>query len=161
MNLKIRLKHKGVPLPTYATSGAGCFDIRADSCDDLDEKVWYEADGEKWQVTIDKNESVIFGTGLFFEVPQGKVLLVFSRSGHGFNYNIRLANCVGIIDSDYRGELKVKLTNDDPDSYFEVNKGDRIAQAMLVDSNQVQFEIVEELSETDRGTGGLGSTGVN
>ena len=68
---------------------------------------------------------------------------------------------MGVIDSDYRGELKVKLTNDDPDSYFEVNKGDRIAQAMLVDSNQVQFEIVEELSETDRGTGGLGSTGVN
>lgn len=159
--MKLKLKHKDVQLPTYSTSGAGCFDIRADSCDDLDEKVWYDSDKETWQVTIDKNESVIFGTGLFFEIPQGKVLLVFSRSGHGFNQNIRLANCVGVIDSDYRGELKVKLTNDDPDSYFDVNKGDRIAQAMLVDSNQVQFEIVEELSETDRGVGGLGSTGVN
>lgn len=158
--MKLKLKHKDVQLPTYATSGAGCFDIRADSCD-LDENVWYTADKETWHFTIDKNESVILGTGLFFEVPQGKVLLVFSRSGHGFNYNIRLANCVGVIDSDYRGELKVKLTNDDPDSYFEVDKGDRIAQAMLVDSNQVQFEIVEELSNTERGAGGLGSTGIN
>ena len=156
MNLKIRLKHKGVPLPTYATSGAGCFDIRADTYNKLE-----TSDNEHWSTTIGMNESITFGTGLFFEVPQGKVLLVFSRSGHGFNSNIRLANCVGVIDSDYRGELKVKLTNDDPDSYFEVNKGDRIAQAMLVDSNQVQFEIVEELSLTDRGAGGLGSTGVN
>ena len=156
MNLKIRLKHKGVPLPTYATSGAGCFDIRADTYDKLE-----TTDNEHWSTTIGVNESITFGTGLFFEVPQGKVLLVFSRSGHGFNSNIRLANCVGVIDSDYRGELKVKLTNDDPDSYFEVNKGDRIAQAMLVDFNQVQFEIVEELSETDRGAGGLGSTGIN
>ena len=159
--MKLKLKHKDVQLPTYATTGAGCFDIRADSCNDPDESIWYTSDGETWQVTIDKNETVILGTGLFFEVPKGKVLLVFSRSGHGFNSNIRLANCVGVIDSDYRGELKVKLTNDDPTSYFEVNKGDRIAQAMLVDSNQVQFEIVEELSETERGVGGLGSTGVN
>lgn len=107
------------------------------------------------------NDTLVFETGLFFEVPQGKVLLVFSRSGHGFNHDIRLANCVGIIDSDYRGELKVKLTNDSTQAFFNVKRGDRIAQAMLVDSNQVQFEIVEELSETERGTGGLGSTGTN
>jgi len=154
--LKLKLKHKDVQLPTYATSGAGCFDIRAYTSDKFET---YASEG--WSNVIGMNESVTFGTGLFFEVPKGKVLLVFSRSGHGFNSNIRLANCVGVIDSDYRGELKVKLTNDDPDRYFEVDKGDRIAQAMLVDSNQVQFEIVEELSLTERDTGGLGSTGVN
>lgn len=154
--MKLKLKHKYVQPPTYATSGAGCFDIRADTYNKLE-----TSDNEHWSTTIGMNESITFGTGLFFEVPQGKVLLVFSRSGHGFNNNIRLSNCVGVIDSDYRGELKVKLTKDSIFSLFSINKGDRIAQAMLVDSNQVQFEIVEELSETKRGVGGLGSTGVN
>ena len=154
--MKLKLKHKYVQLPTYATSGAGCFDIRADTYDKRE-----TSESEDWSTTIGMNESITFGTGLFFEVPQGKVLLVFSRSGHGFNNSIRLANCVGVIDSDYRGELKVKLTKDAIFSLFSINKGDRIAQAMLVDSNQVQFEIVEELSETERGVGGLGSTGVN
>lgn len=156
INLKLKLKHNGVQLPTYATSGAGCFDIRADTYDKRE-----TSDNEEWSTTIGVNESIIFGTGLFFEVPKGKVLLVFSRSGHGFNKSIRLANCVGVIDSDYRGELKVKLTKDSIFSLFVISKGDRIAQAMLVDSNQVQFEIVEELSDTERGVGGLGSTGIN
>jgi len=156
MNLKIKLKHKNVILPTYATSGAGCFDVRADTYDKRETLL-----SEDWSTTLGMNESITFGTGLFFEVPEGKVLLVFSRSGHGFNNSVRLANCVGIIDSDYRGELKVKLTKDNIFSMFVINKGDRIAQAMLVNSDQVQFEIVEELSETDRGAGGLGSTGIN
>ena len=90
-------------------------------------------------------------------------MMVYSRSGHGFNRNTRLSNCVGVIDSDYRGELLVKLTMDDefidPEIELEVKQGDRIAQAMLIPIEQVSFEMVEELSETKRGTGGLGSTG--
>ena len=154
--LKVKLKHKDVKLPSYSTVGAGCFDIRADTCDQMRDAIY----GDRWNAFVEPSGSVVFGTGLFFEVPEGKVLMVYSRSGHGFKNDVRLSNCVGIIDSDYRGELKVKLTNDNPEWEFCVLKGDRIAQAMLIDVEQVQFEVVDELTETERGTGGLGSTGV-
>lgn len=152
--LKIKLKSPDVKPPTYSTDGAGCFDIRATT-------FTYDGTGyhKDWVISVTKNDPITFGTGLFFEVPKGKVMLVFSRSGHGFKNDVRLANCVGVIDSDYRGELMVKLTNDNEDDLV-VNEGDRIAQAMLIDVEQVQFEIVEQLSDTERGTGGLGSTGV-
>lgn len=86
-------------------------------------------------------------------------MMVYSRSGHGFKSDVRLANCVGVIDSDYRGEVKVKLTNDG-NEYMQVNEGDRIAQAMIIPVEQVKFIEVAELSDTERGTGGFGSTGV-
>ena len=86
-------------------------------------------------------------------------MLVYSRSGHGFKYGVRLANCVGVIDSDYRGEVGVKLTADQTSEGFFVRNGDRIAQAMIVPVDRVEFEEVEKLSDTDRGTGGFGSTG--
>ena len=86
-------------------------------------------------------------------------MLVFSRSGHGFKNNVRLANCVGVIDSDYRGEVMVKLVYDGFTSNLLVRNGDRIAQAMLVPAQQVTFEVVEELNTTERGTKGFGSTG--
>lgn len=90
-------------------------------------------------------------------------MIVFSRSGQGFNFDTRLANCVGVIDSDYRGEVLVKLTcdKDRPDHmapYF-VSPGDRVAQAMVLPVERVAFMWADELSETDRGAGGLGSTG--
>jgi dUTP pyrophosphatase len=87
-------------------------------------------------------------------------MLIFSRSGHGFKNNIRLSNCTGVIDSDYRGEVQVKLASDDPDgAVFSVAHGDRIAQAMVLPIEQVSFEEVTELSTTERGEGGFGSTG--
>ena len=86
------------------------------------------------------------------------MLLIYSRSGHGFKNDIRLANCTGVIDSDYRGEVKVKLTSDG-DCDFAVNAGDRIAQAMLIPVPKVELMAVTELSDTERGTGGFGSTG--
>lgn len=152
--LKIKLKSPDVKPPTYSTDGAGCFDIRATTCT-YDGSSWVN----DWTIAVAKNDPITFGTGLFFEVPKGKVMLVFSRSGHGFKNDVRLANCVGVIDSDYRGELMVKLTNDS-EYDLRVSEGDRIAQAMLIDVEQVEFEIVEQLSDTERGTGGLGSTGV-
>ena len=86
-------------------------------------------------------------------------MLVFSRSGFGFSKRTRLSNCVGVIDSDYRGELKVALHNDGKE-LLEISKGDRIAQGMVLPVEQVTFELVEELNTTARGEGGLGSTGV-
>lgn len=128
-------------IPQYATDGAACFDIAA-----LDAG------------TVVAGGAHQFRTGLAFEIPEDHVMLIFSRSGHGFKSGVRLSNCVGVIDSDYRGELCVKLQSDQ--TYIGVKEGDRIAQGMVIKYDRVQFEEVSELSSTDRGTGGFGSTGV-
>jgi dUTP pyrophosphatase len=88
-------------------------------------------------------------------------MLVFSRSGAGLVRDTRLANCVGVIDSDYRGEVFVRLSRDmAPSEHLIVHEGDRIAQAMVLPVHQVEFEVADELSATERGEGGLGSTGA-
>lgn len=142
--MKIKKLHPAAVVPTYGTEGSACFDLYA---------VQPEAE-------IRVVDTATVRTGLAFEVPQGFVMLVFSRSGHGFKNDVRLANCVGVIDSDYRGELMVKLTNDNPSDCLAVHPGDRIAQAMLLPVSQTYFEVVDELSSTDRGAGGFGSTGA-
>ncbi|QXV85477.1 dTUPase [Escherichia phage VogelGryff] len=135
-------------LPAFATAGAACFDLHADlkSEDDCDQINFY-------------NE-YIFRTGLAFDIPKGYALMVYSRSGHGFKNDVRLANCVGVIDSDYTGEVKVKLTIDH-DGSFTVSHGDRIAQAMLIKVPCVQLVEVDELKTTERGANGFGSTGTS
>ena len=134
-------------IPTYATDGAACFDLYADTTE-----------------PITLHDTVNIGTGLAFEIPEGHAMLVYSRSGHGFHYGVRLANCVGVIDSDYRGEVRVQLSSDWRDSDYAapltIKPGDRIAQAMVVPVGRVQFTEVDELGTTARGTGGFGSTGV-
>ena len=144
MQVKVKKLNDEAKLPVYGSDGAACFDIYC-----LDTGIH----------TINPNSSYNFKTGLSFEIPEGHVMMVFSRSGHGFKYGIRLSNCTGIIDSDYRGELNVKIHNDGFES-FVVEGSERIAQAMVVPFDRVEFEVVDELSETERGTGGLGSTGV-
>lgn len=141
--LKIKRISDKAELPTYATPGSACFDIRCVS-----------------SAVIAPGHSKAFGTGLAFEVPEGYVMKVFSRSGHGFKNGLRLANGTGIIDSDYRGELQVKLHNDSQISQ-EIKAGERICQAELVKVERVEFEEVDQLSETERGEGGFGSTGIN
>lgn len=144
--MRITLQHPDAVPPEYETSGAACFDLRA-----------MVPQGE---VTVDRNRPGIFDTGIIFEVPQDHVMLVFSRSGHGFNKDVRLANCVGIIDSDYRNTVKVKLRCDANNGMpLLVRHKDRIAQAMVIPVHQVSFEVAQALTETDRGEGGLGSTG--
>jgi len=147
LKLKVKKCREGAVIPQYATTGAACFDLHAVIEDDIGEFVTDYYPGT-------------FATGLQFEIPEGHVMMVYSRSGHGFKNDVRLANCVGVIDSDYRGELMVKLTNDS-ESYdgLQVNHGDRIAQAMVIPVQQVRFEEVSELNDTERGTGGFGSTG--
>ena len=147
MQVKLKLKHPSVKVPTYATDGSGCFDIYADSLGDLN------------CVSVFENNPLVVPTGLFFEVPEGHVLLIFSRSGHGFKNDVRLANCTGIIDSDYRNEILVKLTADSKGALV-VKKGDRIAQGMIIPYPKVQFVVTDELSTTERNLGGFGSTGA-
>lgn len=135
-------------IPEYHSSGAACFDLHA----------WLPFEGVG---CVHPTTPLIVGTGLAFDIPDDHVMLIFSRSGHGFKNDIRLANCVGVIDSDYRGEVKVKLTNDNNDgSVFQVKRGDRIAQAMVIPVQRVSFEEVYELGVTYRGEAGFGSTGA-
>lgn len=146
MELKIKRLHHNAVIPRYATSGSACFDLH--NIDEEDKMVM-------------EGNPLVFRTGLAFEIPKDHVMLVFSRSGHGFNSDVRLANCVGVIDSDYRDEVKVKLSNDPSLKWggFLVRQYDRIAQAMVIPVEQVKFVLCDELSVTER-FGGLGSTGA-
>ena len=148
MKLKVKRLRDDAVLPKYATPGAACFDFHA-VVDD--QPVVVISDGMR--------PNKRFGTGLAFEVPEGHVMLVFSRSGHGFKHDVRLANCVGVIDSDYRGEVQVKLTAD-TDAWLGVRHGDRIAQAMVIPVPALELVEVDKLGDTARGAGGLGSTGA-
>ena len=161
MQIKVKKLHEAARLPTYATDGSGCFDIYYSP--------EYIYKGEVWKITKDYRSNSwgtdvefqarhTFETGLAFEIPEGYVMLVFSRSGHGFNHGTRLSNCVGVIDSDYRGELKISLTVDGKDS-LDIAEGDRVAQAMVIPTPKVSFVEAGKLSTTVRGTGGFGSTG--
>lgn len=144
MIVKIRIKklHPDAIMPVYGSDGAACFDL----------------------FTINANflaggNSSLHDTGLAFEIPEGHVMLVFSRSGHGFKNDVRLSNCVGVIDHDYRGELKIKLRIDNSVAALAVKSGDRIAQGMIIPYPKVEFDWADELSDTTRGEGGFGSTG--
>ena len=147
MQIKIKKLHPAAKMPTYATDGSGCFDLY--SINTLPRRVH-----EGWPVQ--------FETGLAFEIPIGYGMFILSRSGHGFNFDTRLANCVGFIDSDYRNEVMVKLTADQEHEEampLTVMPGDRIAQACILPVPKVGFSWADELSETSR-TGGFGSSGA-
>lgn len=127
--------------PRYQSEGAACFDLHAVN-----------------QAVVCPHGATTFSTGLAFDIPAGFVLKVYSRSGHGFKNGVRLANVVGVVDSDYTGELMVRLHNDSPEAFF-VFPGDRIAQAMLERMPTVQLVEIDVLKETARGAKGFGSTG--
>ena len=144
--LKTKRLHPDAQLPQYATTGAACFDLVA-----IDDGQPHPTD----------QHAAIYGTGLAFEIPDGWALMIYSRSGHGFKSGIRLSNGTGVIDRDYRGEVKVSLRYDGTaDTCQKLRKGDRIAQAMLVAAPRVQLVEVDELGQTERGAGGFGSTDV-
>lgn len=144
MNIKVKKLHEHAVLPHRATvDSAG-----ADVCACLAEPV-----------TIAPNETVKIGTGIAIELPSGYAAFVYGRSGLGVKHNITPANCVGVVDADYRGELIVGLKNSS-NIDFIVNPGDRIAQMVIAPIVMSTFEEVEELSDTQRGTGGFGSTGI-
>ena len=133
-----------VPYPYYASSGAAAMDLHACLDDD---------------VTIQPGQRVMIPTGLAIALPDaGYVALIFARSGLGVKHGIVPANCVGVIDSDYRGELIVPLRNFG-DKPYTVQPGERIAQLVLLPVFLLPVEEVEELSQTQRGEGGFGSTG--
>lgn len=149
MQLKIQKVHPDAILPRYQSAGAACFDIHA-----------VVTEGEP--VAVHTSVPRVFRTGLKVEIPEGWAMMIYSRSGTGFKNDTRLANVVGVIDSDYRGEVMVKLTRDSsPAETLIVRNGDRIAQAMLIRAEQVAIVETDNLSDTERGENGLGSTGVS
>ena len=136
---------KELPWPSRATEGSAGLDLAA--CIDRD-------------VTIAPRQLVCIPTGVAIALPGPEyVALVFARSGLGIKHGIALSNGVGVIDSDYRGELQVGLTNLS-DTPYTIHPGDRIAQLVVTPVVLPQVEIVEELEDTGRGTGGFGSTGL-
>ena len=143
MQLRYKKLHPDAITPTYGTDGAVCFDIY--SIED---------------VVVPAGGNAVYSKGLAFELPEGYGLMIYSRSGMGFNQSLRLANSVGVLDNDYLGELKVKLTSDNHDKDFKITKGSRIAQAKLEAYNRVEFVEVEEFEPTERGESGFGSTGA-
>lgn len=131
-------------LPVYATPGAAA----ADLCALLDEPL-----------TIAPMQRILVPTGLAIELPNAQcVALVYARSGLSIKHGLCMANGVGVIDSDYRGELRVPMINLS-DTPYTVQPGDRIAQLAVMPVVQAELERVDSLDDTGRGTGGFGSTG--
>ncbi len=135
---------KNAVLPEYKTSGSAGADLHAY----LDEPVFLAV-----------GERRLIPTGLFVELPQGFELQVRPRSGLALKHGITVLNAPGTVDSDYRGELSVLLINHG-DSVFKIENGDRIAQAVVASVVQVKYIEKDELSETERGSCGYGSTGI-
>jgi dUTP pyrophosphatase len=110
-------------------------------------------------VTLGPGERAVVGTGIAVAIPEGHAGLVLPRSGLAFKHGIALVNAPGLIDSGYRGELRVLLLNTDREHPFDVEPGDRIAQLMVVKVEAPELEELDTLEETGRGVGGFGSTG--
>jgi dUTP pyrophosphatase len=111
-------------------------------------------------ITIKSEETVKIGTGLAFELPEGFFAGIFARSGLATKQGLRPANCVGVVDCDYRGEVIVAIHNDSNRNTV-ISPGDRIAQMILLPYQSMEFTEVNDLNETDRGDGGFGSSGNN
>jgi dUTP pyrophosphatase len=143
MTIKIVNTSKN-PLPEYKTLGASGMDLLANN---------------EMPMTILPMERTLIPTGLFVEIPLGYEGQVRARSGLSIKNGITLVNCVGTIDSDYRGELKIPIINlgDEP---FEIKQGDRVAQLIISKYERIDWESVDSVEDTHRGTGGFGSTGV-
>lgn len=143
MKVKI-VKNNPFKLPAYETKGSAGVDLQANV---------------ENSIVLKPMERSLVPTGLFIELPEGYEAQVRARSGLAIKHGISLVNGIGTIDSDYRGEIKVILINLG-DQDFTINNGDRIAQMVFIKHEQVDFELVEELEETQRGAGGFGHTGI-
>lgn len=141
---KVKIVNKSTnPLPQYKTDGAVGLDLSAFI---------------SIPVIIEKGKTKLIETGLYIEIPYGYEGQVRPRSGLALSYGVTVLNSPGTIDSDYRGEIKIMLHNTS-NMDFIVSNGDRIAQLVICPVIQVELEVVNELSSTDRGSSGFGSTG--
>ena len=143
--MRIKLLTDTATIPTRGSEYAAGYDLYADIPSDL---------------LIFENECILIDTGISVEIPEGYFGALFARSGLATKKGLRPANCVGVIDSDYRGEVKVALFNDSATSRT-IKPQERIAQLVILPYAKVELEVVDELTDTVRGEGGFGSTGTN
>lgn len=143
MHVKVKKLTETSKLPTRGSVFSAGFDLYADNNVDI---------------TIHPHETRKIGTGLALEIPDGYYGAIFARSGLAAKEGLRPANCVGICDSDYRGEYIVAIHNDSNEDRI-IEPKERIAQLIIMQYPHITFEEVDELSDTSRGEGGFGSTG--
>lgn len=143
--MKIKIVSKSGRIPKYGTEQSAGFDLPA-----------YLPFGS---IVLEKGKRMLVPTGMFIELPCGYEAQVRARSGLAIKHGIGLVNGIGTVDADYRGELKVPMINWS-DEDFTINDGDRIAQVVIAKHERAEFELCEELGETERGSGGFGHTGV-
>ena len=145
MEIKIQKLYEDAEIPTYGSALSAGMDL-------------YAHLGEHEMLLIKPHETIKVGTGIAVEPPVGYFGAVFARSGLATKQGLRPANCVGVCDWDYRGEYIVALHNDSEEE-SEVRNGDRIAQLVFLPYITGEIKVVDELSNTERGDGGFGSTG--
>lgn len=141
INIINKSKHQ---LPSYETEASAGMDLRANLTQ---------------EITLKPLERQLVATGIFIELPIGYEAQIRPRSGLAYKFGISIVNSPGTIDADYRGEIKVLLVNLS-NEIFVVNDGDRIAQMVIAKHEKAEWQQVEQLSDTQRGAGGYGHTGV-
>lgn len=141
--IKVKKLRENAVVPKIATSGSAAADLYA--C--IDE-----------EVTVFAGKSTVIPVGIAIAVPEGYGAFIFARSGLGIKHGIAPRNCVGVIDSDYRGEICVGLQNSSDEDYV-IKPNDRIAQMAIMPVMPAKYVLCDELSDTERGEGGFGSTG--
>lgn len=157
---------EGVQVPQYKTEGAAGFDLKVHSFKEV-----YKGETElskstnvvtngmtNKRISLRAHERVLLGTGIFMEIPVGYELQIRPRSGKAVKNGLTVSNSPGTIDSDYRGEICIAITNT-TDSLARIELGEHIAQGVLAPYTRADFKVVDELSDTSRGVGGFGSTG--
>ena len=143
MTVKV-INKSAYDLPQYETVGSAGLDLKANMTE---------------PIQLGSLERVLIPTGLYIELPKGYEAQIRPRSGLSIKKGLTLVNTPGTIDSDYRGEIKIIMINLSPDTQ-EVQPGERIAQMVIAKYEQITWQAVEVLGDTDRGAGGFGSTGV-
>ncbi|MBR3934357.1 MAG: dUTP diphosphatase [Clostridia bacterium] len=145
VNIKFLDNNKEKKVPFYASLGAAGMDLTA--CLET-------------SITLKPLERALIPTGIAISLPSEKYgAFLFARSGLASKHGITLANCVGVVDSDYTGEIKVALVNLSNNEYT-IENGERIAQMVIMEVAKANFTVVDELAKTERGSGGFGSTGA-
>ena len=143
MKIKLKRLHKDAVIPTYGTKSSACLDLYAVE-----------------DVTFRSGDTKRIRSGWAFEIPEGHYVEIMPRSGLAIKNDLIMPNSPGIVDSDYRGEIFVYMKFLRENWQFNIKKGDRFAQMKIKRSITMEFEEVEELDATDRGSGGFGSTGI-
>jgi len=155
MNVKIKKLHPDARIPQYAKQFDAGLDIVAISKDTSLDKLYVEGGYIKEQ----RPHIITYGTGLAIEIPEGYVGLLFPRSSI-YKYNMNLSNAVGVVDAGFRGEIKFKFRVETNSIHNSYNIGDKVGQLLIIPYPKIELQEVDELSDSERGSSGFGSSGV-